>query len=116
MKFIGKFFQRKPEAAPVMVVQHAELTEAIRDLAGVFGDGMTAMHTGDKFTCAEADSIARVLLLAGHKDEALEWLSAHAEGDGVDDPHYTYDEDDPEDEGRVLNALEMREYAGWLAA
>ncbi|WP_327292463.1 hypothetical protein [Streptomyces sp. NBC_01198] len=101
---------------PSRMMKRDALTESLAMMADVFGDGMFASHVGGFFTCSEADSIARVLLLSGHRDEALTWLSCHADGDEVDDSHFTYDEDDPKDEGRVLNALELREYAGWLAA
>ncbi|WJN62610.1 hypothetical protein [Streptomyces phage phiScoe1] len=93
----------------------AELGRALDELAKVFGDGMTADHVGSKFTCSEADTIARVLILTGYKDEAVAWLEGHAQGDEVDDLHFTYDETDPEDEGRVLTEAELVEYVEGLA-
>ncbi|QJD50719.1 hypothetical protein SEA_ISSMI_73 [Streptomyces phage Issmi] len=94
----------------------AEVGGAITALAGVFGDGMTADMVGASFTCSEADTVARLLALAGHKSEALTWLEGHAQGDEVDDSHYTYDETDPEDEGRVLTEAELVEYIEGLTA
>jgi hypothetical protein len=96
-------------------VSIAEIGGAIEELASVFGDGMTADHVGSGFTCSEADAIARLLVLTGHKDEAVAWLEGHAQGDEVDDSHYTYDETDPEDEGRVLTEAELVEYVEGLA-
>ncbi|WP_438470752.1 hypothetical protein [Streptomyces asiaticus] len=115
---LSKLLSRKPrvEVVEVPVDLNPALKDAIRGLAEVFGDGMTSSETGPSFTCLEADSIARVLLLSGHKEDALRWLEGHADGDEVDDLHYTYDENDPEDEGRVLNKMELREYAGSLIA
>jgi hypothetical protein len=93
------------------------LGSALADLAGVFGDGMTADHTGSSFTCSEADTIARVLVLAGHKDAAETWLHGHADGDDGGDSHYHFDdEEDPEDEGRPMTEAEIAEYiTEWLA-
>lgn len=91
------------------------LDGAISELAGVFGDGMTADHVGAKFTCSEADTIARLLVLAGHKDDAVNWLIGHAQGDEAEDSHFTYDETDPDDEGRILTEAELVEYVEGLA-
>lgn len=55
------------------------LVDALTDLAHVFG--ITAGHTGHHFTCSEAETIARVLQLAGHADAAAAWIDGHAEGD-----------------------------------
>lgn len=110
-------FKRTIVETPALVVQHDELKEALADLASVFGDGMTASETGSAFTCGEADKVARVLVLAGHRDAAETWLAGHAEGDEGDDFHFTYDnEDDPEDEGRPLNEKEISDYVSDLAA
>lgn len=115
MNLFRKFRKIKNETPALVVVQHDALTEALTGLADVFGDGMTADMVGSSFTCTEADAIARVLVVAGHKDEALTWLENHAQGDEVDDSHYTYDETDPEDEGRVLTEPELIEYVEGLA-
>ncbi|ATI18775.1 hypothetical protein SEA_DAUDAU_74 [Streptomyces phage Daudau] len=112
-------FKRKTVAtpAPTLVVQHDELNDALAELASVFGDGMTADHTGSGFTCTEADTVARVLVLAGHTDAAETWLHGHADGDDGGDSHYHYDsEDDPEDEGRPMTEEDIAKYvAEWLS-
>lgn len=61
--------------------QLGDLADALDDLADVLSDGMTAGHVGHHFTCSEAETIARVLQLAGHADAAAAWLDGHAEGD-----------------------------------
>lgn len=101
--------------APALVIQHGELTKALGDLAGVFGDGMTAHHTGPSFSCGEADTVARLLILSGHAEAAETWLSGHAQNDEFDDYHFTVNDNDPEDEGRPLNDEELTEYAANLA-
>jgi len=101
-------FKRKTVQTSTLVVQHDELNEALAALAGVFGDGMTADHTGSGFTCTEADTIARVLVLAGHHDEAASWLEGHATGDDGGDDHWHFDGDD--DEGRPLTEDEVSAY------
>jgi hypothetical protein len=112
MKFWRK---RKTEQAPTLVVQHSELSDALAGLASVFGDGMTADMTGGGFTCTEADMIARVLAVAGHRDEAVTWLEGHASGDDCGDDHWHFDGDDDE-EGRVLNEAELTAYVEEFAA
>jgi hypothetical protein len=112
MKFWHK---RKTQQAPTLVVQHDVLSDALTGLASVFGDGMTADHTGSGFTCTEADTIARVLVLAGHRDEAVTWLEGHASGDDCGDDHWHFDGDDDE-EGRVLNEDELTAYVEEFAA
>ncbi|MEX1655539.1 hypothetical protein ABZ960_20545 [Streptomyces pseudovenezuelae] len=104
---------RKPEPT-VVVALPQDLRSALDDLAQTFTSYGTA-EAGESFTCKEADAIARVLAVAGHKDEAVTWLEGHAGGDEVDDLHYTYDETDPEDEGRVLTERELVEYVEELA-
>jgi hypothetical protein len=107
MKFWRK---RKTEQAPTLVVQHDALSEALAALAGVFGDGMTADHTGSGFTCTEADTIARVLVLAGHSEAAESWLEGHATGDDGGDDHWHYDESNPDDEGHAFTEDEIAAY------
>ena len=109
-----KLFKRKAEVAPVLVVQNHELTRTLNELVGVFGDGMVAHHTGSSFSCWEADVIARALVIAGDEDAAVTWLSGHAQGDEWDDYHFVGNDDDPEDEGRVMTDQELTEYvANW---
>jgi hypothetical protein len=55
--------------------------DALTDLAGVFGDSMTAVEVGRHVTCTEADAIARALLAGGHRAVASQWLDGHARGD-----------------------------------
>lgn len=110
-----KLFKRKTVTGPrTLVVQHDELSGALAELASAVSGA--AYDTGTGFTCSEADAIARVLVLAGHKDDAVNWLVGHAQGDEVDDLHFTYDETDPDDEGRVLTEAELVEYVEELAA
>ncbi|WP_405799498.1 hypothetical protein [Streptomyces sp. NBC_01506] len=108
-------FKRKSVGAPTVVIQHDELNGALAVLAGAFGDGMTADQTGPGFTCAEADSVARVLALTGYKPEAVTWLEGHASGDEGDDSHFLY-ENDEGGEGHVMNADEIASYVEELAA
>ncbi|MGM9381093.1 hypothetical protein [Streptomyces antibioticus] len=103
-----------PAPAP-LVVLHDDLNDALAELARVFGDGMTADHTGSGFTCSEADAVARLLVLAGYKDEAATWLEGHASGDEGDDSHFVY-EGDEGDEGHVMDEDEIAEYVEGLAA
>lgn len=96
--------------APTLAIQHGDPKQALTELAGVFGDGLTANMVGSQFTCSEADKIARSLLLAGHRKEAETWLSGHAQGDEYDDYHFIVNDEDPEDEGRPLNDGEIADY------
>jgi ApbE superfamily uncharacterized protein (UPF0280 family) len=108
-----KLFKRKPVTSTV-VVKHDELGDALSNLADVFGDCMTADHTGSSFSCGEADSVARLLALTGHEDAAVRWLIGHAQNDEWDDYHFIGNDDDPEDEGRVMTDEEIAEYvADW---
>ena len=110
-----KLLKRKTEVAPVVVVKHDELGSALTDLAGVFGDDWTADHTGPAFSCSEADSVARLLALTGHTEAAVQWLIGHAQKDEWDDYHFVGNDDDPEDEGRVMTDQELAEYvADWV--
>lgn len=65
----------------------------VTELAGVFGDGMTAMHVGPHFTCSEADVIAATLAAGGHTEAAESFLSGHVAGDEPGDTHYDDDAD-----------------------
>jgi len=62
-----------------------ELGGALRVLARVLGDGMTASGVGGHFTCTEADDLAQALMVGGHKREAMTFLEGHAEGDDDED-------------------------------
>ncbi|QAX95529.1 hypothetical protein SEA_BARTHOLOMEWSD_80 [Streptomyces phage BartholomewSD] len=104
----------RPTPAP-LVVLHDDLNDALAELARVFGDGMTADHTGSGFTCSEADAVARLLALAGYKDEAATWLEGHASGDEGGDSHHVYEDDDDQD-GHVMGEDEIAEYVAELAA
>ncbi|MFE3589429.1 hypothetical protein ACFQ7W_05515 [Streptomyces niveus] len=108
-------FKRKTVEVPTLVVRHDEMNYALTMLADTFGDGMTADHTGAGFTCQEADSVARVLALAGHKREAATWLEGHASGDEGDDSHFIY-KNERGDEGRVMDGDEIAAYVEELAA
>ncbi|MGW6600580.1 hypothetical protein [Streptomyces sp. NPDC055036] len=80
-----KLFSRTPDAPSEVIPFELEL--ALHDLAVTFGDYMTA-EAGGHFTCTEADSLARVLLLSGHRDQAITWLTGHWSGDDdADDLH-----------------------------
>lgn len=109
-----KLLNRKTVVAPVVVVKHDELGSALTDLAKAFGDDWTADHTGPAFSCSEADSLARLLALTGHEDAAVRWLIGHAQNDEWDDFHFIGNDDDPDNEGRVMTDQELREYvANW---
>lgn len=66
----------------------SRMTKAIEELAEVFGDSWTAADVGGHLNCTEADTIARVLILAGHSEDAEAWLSGHADGDECGDEHH----------------------------
>lgn len=71
-----------------------ELPSALEGLANVFGDGMFAIHNGVHFTCDEADAVATLLVVSGHRDAAITWLDAHADDDSdVSDHHKDWDDD-----------------------
>ncbi|MGW8953479.1 hypothetical protein [Streptomyces sp. NPDC055709] len=105
---------RKTTPAPLVVSAVPEdLAWALEELAGTFAFYGTA-EAGESFTCTEADSIARVLFASGNRDEAITWLIGHSHGDELDDNHYVVDEDDPEDEGRVMTDDEIAAYVDLL--
>ncbi|MGW1040019.1 hypothetical protein [Streptomyces sp. NPDC002547] len=100
------------------LVKTAKLEDALSELASVFGDGMTAYDTGSKFTCSEADSVARVLIFSGNEEAAVTWLKGHADGEDWDDSHaHEYDEE--QDKGRTeprkFDEGEIRDYVKGLA-
>ncbi|MFH8414378.1 hypothetical protein [Streptomyces collinus] len=102
-------FRKSKTPTPALVVQHNELSDALAELASTFGDGYVAFDTGSKFTCSEADSVARVLAVAGHEDAAVTWLRGHAEGDEGGDSHHVY-EDDEDQDGHQMDEDEVRAY------
>ncbi|MFF7800227.1 hypothetical protein [Streptomyces olivaceus] len=111
MKLRNLFRKSVPTVStPTLVVQHDDLKNALAGLASIFGDPMTVDHIGESFSCGEADQIARVLVLAGHREAAETLLSAHARGDELEDFHFTRNDEDPEDEGRPLNDKEVSQY------
>ncbi|ATI18857.1 hypothetical protein SEA_DIANE_73 [Streptomyces phage Diane] len=113
MNLFRKFF-RPAIVEPVVVKEVPEpLTFALDNLAETFRFYCTA-EAGAHFTCGEADAIARVLVASGHRDEAITWLHGHAVDDEWGDLHYDGDEDDPEDEGRVLTEDELGDYVDLL--
>lgn len=61
-----------------------DLYGALRVIASVLGDGLTACHVAGSFTCNEADDLAQALMVGGNKRAAITFLEAHAAGD--DDP------------------------------
>lgn len=67
-------------------------------LASVFGDGMTALHVGPSFSCSEAETIAKALILLGQDEAAVTFLSGHGTEDDVteEDSHVGLDEDGAE--------------------
>jgi hypothetical protein len=75
----GAGWQQPGPASPRLPA--AALQQALIDLAGVFGDTMTAVDVGGHMTCTEADAIARALLAGGHRVAASRWLAGHARGD-----------------------------------
>ena len=64
------------------------LTEALHEMAEQLGDEMTADMVGPRFTCTEADSVARVLALSGHQAAAANFLFGHASEDEDEDTHF----------------------------
>ncbi|MEU9057854.1 hypothetical protein AB0D13_02875 [Streptomyces sp. NPDC048430] len=99
------------------ITLHENAPVAIAELSDVFGDGMTASHTGASFTCTEADVIARVLYLTGQEDAAITWLLGHAEGEDWDDTHaHPYDQEKGDAERRSPRAFNEADIRGHLAA
>lgn len=72
------------------------LGEALAAVAAVLGDTMLSIQQGPGFTCSEADTIANLLVVAGHPEAAVMWLSGHALGDEDtgDDEHHGLDGED----------------------
>src|SRR6266542_1192307 len=71
----------KEHGPPAASQRSGSVEDALADLAGVFGDSMTAVEVGRHVTCTEADAIARALLAGGYRDAASQWLDGHARGD-----------------------------------
>ncbi|AXQ61127.1 hypothetical protein SEA_HANK144_74 [Streptomyces phage Hank144] len=67
-----------------------DLYGALRTLAAVFGDGLTAYDVGPSFTCSEANDIAQALMVGGNKKAAMTFLEGHAGGDSAieEDAHH----------------------------
>lgn len=93
----------EPAARPI---DATELLRSVSAVAAVLGDGMTAGMVGGSFTCSEAETIAELLFVAGHEDDAARWLLGHVEGD--DDP------DDDEDHLRLQKVA--RDATRWESA
>ncbi|MEU4726519.1 hypothetical protein AB0G06_43570 [Nonomuraea dietziae] len=92
----------------------AALPSALVGLANVFGDGMFASDNGGHFSCNEADAVATLLVVSGHRDAAITWLEAHAEDDEDEsDHHKVWDEDGCESDGKVID---IAAYVDALAA
>lgn len=53
-----------------------DLDNALEGLARVFGRAATAGRVGPHFTCAEADRIARVLIVSRRTDAAIAFRSS----------------------------------------
>ncbi|MCY0933653.1 hypothetical protein [Streptomyces sp. H34-S4] len=110
-------FKRKTVVAPAVIAEVVpeNVTFALQNLADTFSFYVTA-EAGEHFTCDEADAIALVLAVAGHREEAIAWLAGHAEGDKFGDLHFEGDEDDPDDEGRKFEDQDIERYVAELAA
>lgn len=89
-------------------MNQATLTEALMSLANALGDGITSSEVGPHLTCTEADAIARVLALAGHREAAGSWLRGHADGDETGDDHWVVTPD--KGKGRAMTDRELDEY------
>ncbi|MFJ3775245.1 hypothetical protein ACIPX0_26480 [Streptomyces sp. NPDC090075] len=84
-----KLFKRKAETATPLIVGEATMRAALLDdaLTGL-ADTFRLMGTaeaGGHFTCSEADALAKVLVVAGHRNAAISWLEGHAYGDDDED-------------------------------
>jgi hypothetical protein len=102
---------RWPEARPFSPRLLSVLAQdALADLAGVFGDSMTAADVGGHMTCTEADAIARALLAGGHRLAASRWLAGHARGD--DDPETDRQPGHSFDLDTYLDGLDPRHVIG----
>ncbi|MFE0964080.1 hypothetical protein [Streptomyces fungicidicus] len=103
-----------------MTITSSLLKQAFGPLANIFGDPMTAGHTGSQFTCLEADEIALALYVTGYEDQAVTWLHGHALGEDWEDSHaHDYDEqegDHDRETPRIFNEDEIREYLRELSA
>ncbi|SNS38237.1 hypothetical protein SAMN05216276_1008167 [Streptosporangium subroseum] len=70
---------------------------------------MFAYDNGGHFSCHEADSVAALLMVAGHGDAAITWLEGHAEADSEgSDIHIEFDDDD------VFKAVDIPAYVDSL--
>lgn len=107
------------EDEAVALAEHAAdflttLAPALGAVAAVLGDGMTAMHLGEHFNCSEANALAEVLVIAGFTKEAEVWLGGHALGDNNDsDVHYV-GERIVEDDGTVIEPVDIASYVAEL--
>lgn len=59
----------------------AEVVEAVAEFAAMMGRVSTS---AEHFTCAEAETVARLLRALGHSADAERFLDAHAAGDDED--------------------------------
>jgi hypothetical protein len=57
------------------------LTQALYEMAQVFGDEPFAMDVGESIGCRDTNAIVKVLALAGHHGAAVQFLIGHAHGD-----------------------------------
>lgn len=88
--------------AEAFKTQTARIEASFSDLAAVFGDSLTAFDTGPKFSCGEADLIALALAQNGHLDAAVVWLTGHARGEGYEDSHCTWQDENGEALNKVI--------------
>lgn len=64
-----------------------KMSDAVDRLADVFGDPMFASDNGHHFTCSETDAVLETLVIAGHHDAAVTFLTGHLQGDDRGDDH-----------------------------
>jgi len=89
----GFLVQVEIEDGPDTEEEIEDLNEAIETFASILGDPMTAQDVGRKFTCHEADDMARALMVGNHKRAAMAFLEGHAEGDDHDSDLHAHVED-----------------------
>jgi hypothetical protein len=91
----------RPPGRPLPNLPSGQMEVALTDLAGVFGDSMTAGDVGVRMTCTEADAIVRALRAGGHRVTASRWLAGHAGGD-----------EDPEADRHLGDGFDLDAYLG----
>lgn len=83
------------------------LVEAVRAMADTYARADVATEAGPTLNCGEAELLAEVMVLAGCRDEAAEWLAGHGIHDENDEEALEY-LDEGDDQHGHLNLVDDR--------